>query len=65
MIVTDENSNEYFEIIQNCKYQRTFPSLSTDTLLVLCTYGVNLNDTPVQCCDECIGNGCNNIEARK
>lgn len=65
MIVTDENSNEYLEIIRNCKYQITFSSFSTDTLLVLCTYGVNLNETPEPCCDECIGKGCKKYEARK
>ena len=64
MIVTDKNSNEYFEIVQHCKYQVTFPSMNTDTLYVVCTLGVNLENIPPQACKECVGNGCKNIKVR-
>ena len=64
MIVTDDNSKEYLEVIRECKYQRTFPSFSTDTLLVLSTFGVDLNRVPEPACKECIGTGCKNYEAR-
>lgn len=65
MTVTNENSDEYFDIIRYCKYQVTFPFINADALYVFCTHGVNLNDTPVQFCDECIGKGCKNYKARK
>ena len=63
-------SNEYLEIIQHCKYQVTFPSMNTDSLYVVCTLGVNLENTPPQACKECIGKecigkGCKNIKVRK
>ena len=64
MTVTDENSNEYLEIIQHCKYQVTFPSMNTDTLYVVCTLGVNLENTPPQACKECIGKVCKNIKVK-
>lgn len=65
MRVTDKNSSEYLDIIQKCKYQVTFPSMNTDTLYVVCTYGVDTKKCPPQACKECIGVNCKNIEVRK
>lgn len=64
MTVTDENYNEYLDTIRHCRYQVTFPSINTDTLYVVCTFGVNLENTPPQACKECIGKGCKNIKVR-
>lgn len=58
MTVTDKNCNEYLKLIQHCKYQVTFPSMSSDTLYVVCTYGVDTEKCPPQACKECIGVGC-------
>lgn len=62
MTVTDENCNEYLEIIQHCRYQVTYPSMNTDTLYVVCTYGVDTVKCPPPACKECIGVGCKIIK---
>lgn len=62
MTVTDKNKDEYFEVIAKCKYQVTFPSMNTDTLYVVCTYGVDTGKCLPQACKECIGVGCKIIK---
>ena len=68
MTVTNENYDEYLAI-KDCEYQRTFPSFNTDTLGVICTYGVDINGlAPYQYapkCKDCIGKGCTDMKARK
>lgn len=68
MTVTDENHDEYL-VVQNCEYQKTFPSFNTDTLYVICVKDVDTESLPAykyaQKCKECIGIACKDMKMRQ